>query len=232
MRPQHWVASALVAGASVLTVALTSGVAVAHNPTGPLARDPERYNSTSTAWGYLVTNKAAIDAWLNDPDGNGDPADQARAINVEPRGGDNFTVIAVRNSGVYHRAPHGSASWTSNETVDSLTSKISTFGVRLLDLERYTVHGQTRFAAAWVQNDGVAAKAWSWWLNATPAFIADKLTSCTCRLIDLDPVGGGRYDVIMIPNTGVDGLAWWWYVGVSQSGVYQFLTDNAARPVA
>lgn len=219
---RRWLCATLLAGVSALLLAVPNGAAVA-NPPGPSVRDPERYNSTGTGWWYLVNvNRAGIDTFLNNHN--------ARNFNVEVLGPDAYSMIALPNAGVYSRTPAGSSSWTANETYASLVSKINT-GLRLLDIERTVVNGETRYSATWVENTGAAAKAWWWWLGLTPGEISTKLGDCGCRLIDIDPIGGGRYDVIMIRNAGVDALGWWWYFGVSQNGVLQRLLDNNARPV-
>lgn len=219
MRMRRAVASSALAGLMVVGVA--TGPASAAVP----ERDPERYSSTAVVWGYAVSDKDGIDTWLNQSNG--------RAIDVEPWGSGGFSVVSVNNNNpAYTRTPGGSFSWTTHETGASLSSKISANPhKRLIDLERHTVGGETRFAAAWVDNTGEAAKSWWWWLNVTPATIAEKLSDCGCRLIDLDPIGGGRYDAIMIPNSGVDGLAWWWYHGITELQAYQYLAENQARPV-
>ena len=63
----------------------------------------------------------------------------------------------------------------------------------------------------------------------TATEIASKI-GCGCRLTDFDPVGNGRYDVVMVANRDLNGLTWW-YVGVSQSQVLQYLSTNGARTV-
>lgn len=216
---KRWIGTALVASTTALTVAITGGSASAASP----VRDPERYSSTGTGWGYFLSDEPGIDTWLN--------TTNTRAFDVEKLLTGGFSVVGVINSGQFQRTPAGSSSWTSGETAASLASKISSSALRLLDIERYTENGQTRFAATWVQNTGVAAKGWFYWLNQSLAQVTAHLTDCGCRLVDLDPIGSGRYDAVMIPNTGVDALAWFYYVGLTQTQVFQALADTNARAV-
>jgi len=189
------------------------------------ALDPERYSSSRTAWWYQWTDRASIDVLLD--------RNHARAIDVAAYGANSFSVVAVSiKKKAFARTPEGSSSWTADETVESLSNKIASGGRRLLDLERYTVASRTLFAAAWVDNNGLAAKTWYWWLDITPDTVAAKLQQCGCRLIDLDPIGNGRYDVVMIRADGVDNLPSWWYVGASQTEVSRYLSTNQARAVA
>lgn len=213
-----------VMAAGALGGVLIFGIGAVPASAVPPERDPERYSTAAAGWGYLATDKVTIDGWLNQYSG--------RAIDVETTA-TGWSVVSVDNTVPgFTRTPGGSFSWTVGETAASLTSKINLAPrKRLIDLERYTVGGTTRFAAAWVDNTGAAAKGWWWWLNQSPAQIVSKLNDCQCRLIDIDPLGDGRYDVIMIPNTGVDALAWWWFVGATPTQISNAMADNGARPV-
>jgi hypothetical protein len=186
--------------------------------------DPEQFSGARVASGYLVGDKATIDTKLNQLN--------ARVIDVEAFGPDSFAVVWVDDSNpAYARSPGGSSSWTTNETFESLTAKINSQNRRPIDFERYTVNGQLRWAAAWVDNVGPAKKVWKWWLDVTPSYMDTLLKACQCRPVDVDPLGNGHYDVIMIPNTGVDSTTWWWYPGLTQTQVDQYLSGNGARPV-
>ncbi|MCE6998451.1 hypothetical protein LZG04_27155 [Saccharothrix sp. S26] len=206
--------------AGVMMLGVVTGPASAVVP----ERDPERYSSVSAGPAFQVMDKNAIDTWLNQ--------NNSRVIDVEPAG-NAFSVVTVTNSGpTYTRSPGGSFSWTTGETHESLKSKIGTQPYkRLIDVERHTVAGQTRFAAAWVDNTGAAAKSWWWYLNITKAEVDEKRQDCTCRLIDVDPLGGGRYDVIMIPSSGDDYLVWDWMPAVTIQYARNQLAANHMRPV-
>jgi hypothetical protein len=184
--------------------------------------DPERYSVTPTGWGYYFTaDSATINAWATQYN--------MRIIDVEVLSPTLFTVVMVYNVGTYQRGLTAAASWTTNETVSSLLTKLS--GKRLLDLERYVVNGQTRFAAAMVDNPATNWHDYKWYLNGTVSYITDRINAFNGRIIDIDPVSPGGYDVVMVKNEGVDAKAWWWYPGRTPQEIGQLLQDNHARLV-
>ncbi|WP_020520876.1 serine hydrolase [Catelliglobosispora koreensis] len=180
-----------------LTLALTAGIVAgtATSASAATVTDPERYSATPTGFGwYFSASKATINSWANQYN--------MRITNIEVNGPDNFTATLVHNSGVYQRGLSGSSSWTTDETVDTMLAKLA--GKRLLDLERYVVNGQTRFAAAWVDNPAGNWHDYRWYINSTESFINQKQADFNGRIIDIDHVSADRYDVVMVPNTGVD----------------------------
>lgn len=64
-----------------------------------------------------------------------------------------------------------------------------------------------------VANTGADAKAWQWWLKQTAAGVASRLAACGGRLVDLERLPDGRYNVVMVKNSGADAFAWWWRIG-------------------
>jgi hypothetical protein len=184
--------------------------------------DPERYSVTPTGWGYYFTaDVATINTWATQYG--------MRIIDVEVVSPTLFTVLMVHNSGTYQRGLTAAASWTTNETVSSLLTKLS--GKRLLDLERYLVDGQARFAAAMVDNPASNWHDYKWYPSATIAYITDRIDAFNGRIIDIDPVSPGRYAVVMVKNEGIDAKAWWWYPGQTPEEIGQLLKDNQARLV-
>ncbi len=207
-----------------LTAALAAGMVLGATTPASAATviDPERYSATPTGFGwYLSTNKATIDSWSNQYN--------MRVIGIEVIGPDNFAATMVHNSGVYQRGVSGSASWTTDETVDTLLDKLN--GKRLLDLERYVVNGQTRFAAAWVDNPASNWHNYKWYINSTESHINTKLAELGGRIIDIDHVSGDRYDVVMIPNTGVDYKQSWTVFGKTLAEVGDLIGQHSARLV-
>ena len=88
-----------------------------------------------------------------------------------------------------------------------------------------------RFAAAWVDNPGSNWHDYKWYVNSTVSYITDRINDFDGRIIDIDYVSPGRYDVVLIKNTGVDAKGWWWYVGQTPAQIGQLLEDNHARLV-
>jgi hypothetical protein len=207
---------------SVAAAALALAAGSAATASAAPSPDPERYSITPTGWGYYFTaDVATIDTWALQYN--------MRIIDVEAVSPTLFTVAMVHNSGVYQRGLTAGASWTRNETASSLLTKLS--GKRLLDLERYLVNGQTRFAAAMVDNPPGNWHDYKWYLNGTVSDITDRINAFNGRIIDLDPTSPGRYDVVMVKNEGVDAKAWWWYPARTPEEIAELLQDNHARLV-
>lgn len=214
-RRRHLGALGVVAVMASTLIAVTAGPAVA------ATLDPERYNSTPTAWGwYFGSSETTINNYLS--------ANNMRLIDIEVAGTDPmlFSVSMVKNSGVYARG----WSWWYGQTISSLLAKLND-GARLLDLERYTAGGVTRFAAILVNNTGSNFHNYKWYVNATPSFITGKINDFGGRIIDIDRVSSGRYDVVMLKNSGVDAKAWWYYYQRTPAQIGSLLNTHGARLV-
>jgi hypothetical protein len=151
----------------------------------------------------------------------------ARIIDIERYtvgGQRRFAVAMVKNTGAAAKA------WWYYYDVSAATlaQKLAANGARLIDLESYTVNGATRFSAVMIRNSGVDAKAWWWYYNVTPSFIATKLNANHARLIDLDRRPNGNFDVVM-QNRGNE--YWWWYYNITATKVGQLVSQNGARIV-
>jgi hypothetical protein len=182
--------------------------------------DPERYSWAPTGWAWYNSNtKAGIDAYAS--------AHNMRvtAIEVSSTSPLKFAATMVRNTGGYART----SSWVTGQTVNSLLQKLP--GKRLLDLERYKVNGQTRFAAVLVANPASNFHSYKWYVGATPSYIETKRKAFGGRIIDIDRVSAGRYDVVMVKNTGVDAKAWWYYYNRTPTQLKNLLATNKARLV-
>ncbi|MEV4120491.1 hypothetical protein [Micromonospora sp. NPDC049645] len=210
---------------AALTTALTAAglvVCLATPAAAAPVTDPERYSDSPVGFGwYLSASKATINTWANQYG--------MRVTGIEVNGPDNYTAVLVHNSGTYQRGLSGSASWTTDETVDTLLAKLG--DKRLLDLERYVVNGQTRFAAAWVDNPANNWHNYKWYVNSTESYINARLAELGGRIIDIDHVSGDRYDVVMIPNTGVDQKQSWTLFGKTMAEIGDALAQHDARLV-
>lgn len=184
------------------------------------AIDPERYSTVPTGWAWYYTNtKAGIDNYAS--------ANNMRvtAIEVADTSPLKFTATMVRNTGTYKRT----SKWYTGQTVASLKQKLP--GRRLLDLERYKVNGKTRFAAVLVTNPSSNFHSYRWYVNAPPSYIKDKQQAFGGRIIDIDKVSTGKYDVVMIKNTSVDKKGWWYYYRRTPAQLKTLLATNKARLV-
>jgi hypothetical protein len=188
---------------------------------GPVA-DPERHSVTPTGWGYRFTStRQSINDWA-------EPRNM-RIIDVEVVSPTTFTVVMVRNTGEFQRGVTTAGSWVVDETWASLSTKLES--KRLLDLESYTVDGQTRYAAALVDNGSGVFHDYRVYLDSTESYINKKVVEFGGRVSDIDPTGNGRYNAIVMPNKGVDELQTWWYPAKTVDQIKTLLEFHKARLV-
>lgn len=207
-------------------VVLTVGVSVTPASAVTPQPDPERYSTVPTAWGSYASDKHTIDAWLNKYNG--------RVIDVERTVYGGWSVITVDNNNpTYTRTPSGSFSWTVDESLASLKSKLnSNPPKRLLDVESYTVGSSTLYAAAWVDNVGISQHDEDQDYEDVPiATIDSLLDNCNCHIADLEPVGGGKYDVIIAENEDWDSRMWAWDEAMTEAEIRDFTDGSGYRLV-
>jgi hypothetical protein len=119
--------------------------------------------AVSAWWWYPALSFAQIGPLLT--------ANHARLIDIEAyQNGTRWAVIMVANTGTAARA----WSYLGGITSADIQDHLSQTGHRLVDLEPYFVNGVKQYAVIGVANTGADAKTWEWWLNQTPASIAQK----------------------------------------------------------
>lgn len=157
-------------------------------------------------------------------------ANNGRLIDLEvyESGGQTLmTAIMVRNSGSDAKAWW----WYWGQTAAQIDSRVQTNSGRLVDLERYSIGGSTRFAAVMISNTGNDAKPWGYYYDASLSTIQSYLQQQGMRVYSMEPSSSGRWDAIMVRNTGSDAKAWWHYYGMTGSEVTAMLQQNVARLV-
>lgn len=167
-------------------------------------------------WYYGLTAKQVGDR-LEDKNG--------RLLDLETYttgGNRRFAVVMVKNTGAAKKGWW----WYYGQTLGQLADKADAKGARVVDTNRYSSGGSSRFAAVLVKNSGVDQSGWWHYYNVTPSTIADRLQQKKARLIDIERVGSNRYDVVMVKRTGE---AWWWYYGLTAGGVAERAGQHAAR---
>lgn len=183
-----------------------------------LVRNTAGYGVSGWWWYYGLTS-ADVRNYLTQ--------NQARPIDIESyldgSGTRRFAVVMVSNTGA------AAKSW--NLFLGSTTTTISNFlsanGHRLVDIDGYTSGGARVYAAITIRNAGTDARAWWWYLGASQAQVTSLLNQNGARLVDLDPVGNGTYDMIMNRTSGV----WGYYFGQSASAVTQLVNQYGRRIV-
>ena len=182
----------------------------------------DRSRTTPTGW-FWYTNASVefISQRIRD--------ENLRIIDLEVESSSplRFSVVFVRNTGVYQKAWW----WYVGQTVSQVSDRISAHNARLIDVNAYEVGGQVRYAVVMIPNTGVDQKAWWWYVGTDADGIADRVARNRARIVDLDryTVGGRTYrSVIMIRNSGSDASGWWYYYGQTASQVSALLNTHRA----
>ena len=175
-------------------------------------------------WWYYGLTFAEIQTKLN--------ANTARLIDLQPYdigGGEiRYAAVMVSNTGSAARA----WSYLGGVTSAQIGTHLSSTGHRLVDLDSYVVNGVKKYTMVAVANTGADAKAWQWWLNQTPADVADKVSTFGGRIVKLDRQADGTYNFIQVKNTGADNSAWWYQYGFSSmAALVNYANQVSARPV-
>ncbi len=131
-------------------------------------------------------------------------------------------VIMIPNTGADARA------WwyyygISFSTIGTL---VNNNAARLVDIDSYTVNGTQFFNVVMVQNSGVDAKGWWYYVGVSPSQISSLLSTNNARITDLERLDNGTYAVIMEQSQGE---YWWWYIGVTETDINNLTGQNGAR---
>jgi len=170
-----------------------------------------------TWWWYYGKTASQVSSLLST---NG-----ARLIDIEPYSttdGLRFAVVMVKNTGVAAKA----WAWKYGATVSSISTYASANNMRVIDTDRYGTSSGDRFTALFIRNTGVDAKGWWHYYNATSAQVSSFLSTNNARLIDLERLSNGNYDVVM-QSAGSE--YWWWLLGQSVSQLQAAAGQLGAR---
>jgi hypothetical protein len=139
--------------------------------------------------------------------------------------GARFAVVLVANTGAQARG-----FWYFHDVTSAyLSDQLTAHGARLTSLKTRVVGGQTVHTAIMIPNAGSDAIGWWWYLNVTPAFVAQKLGDNGARLIDYERRANGNLDVVMVQHEGA--YSFWFYGLTSPSEVNEKLGQLVARPI-
>lgn len=142
-------------------------------------------------------------------------ANQARLIDLEPYqsgAGLKFACIMVPNTG-----RTGVAWWYYfNTTTSNIGTQAANNNARIVDLESYTLNGQTFYAAVMVRNTGSFARSWWWYVNITPFQMNLFLNSNGARLYDLERRSNGNFDCVMIRHSPTPHWYYWYDLTANQ----------------
>ena len=132
----------------------------------------------------------------------------------------------IPNSGVDGKAWW----WYTGESISGISSLLSSNNARLIAVDPYVSGGNTYYTAIMISNTGADAKAWWWYVDASPATLANKISANNARIFYLTAGASGTFNAIMESCSG--GCSeWWYYFGESASGLVNQALQNGARLV-
>lgn len=154
----------------------------------------------------------------------------ARIVSLHPyviNGTTYFAAVLISNTG----ADQAGWWWYAGVSSSQISTLLTQNNARLVDLNRYTVNGNTTFAAVMIQNTGSWARAWWWFTGVSGASVGALLGQSNAMLTNLEPAApdGSSFDVVMEQPPGAP--HWWWYHGKSASQLGDMLAQNGARPI-
>lgn len=140
----------------------------------------------------------------------------ARLVDIEPyRINDTtrYAVIMVANTGSFARG----WSYLSGVSASAIADHIAKTGHRIIDLDTYVVGDVRKYAMVAVTNSGTNAHAWQWWLNQGAAAVNTRLKDFNGRLVDIERLPDGRFNIVMVKNSGAEARSWWYYTGLTSA---------------
>lgn len=152
---------------------------------------------------------------------------RARLIDLETYesgGKRRFAAVLVRNTGQAAKNWH----WYHGVELSTLKARLKQHASRLIDVERYTSGGRTRYAAIMIRNSGADKRAWWWWRNVTLATVKAKAASKGARTFSLDRLANGRFNAIQVKRSGEFSA---YEVGVDARRAGDFVSQNGGRIV-
>ncbi len=193
--------------------------------------NPSNYDATmvqntgsyaQSFWYYYNVDATQVSNFIN--------ANTARLISIDAydngAGSPRFNVVMVSNTGANARGWW----WYHGVTTAQISTFLTQNNARLVDLHRYVIGGQTRYAAIMYANTGGTALPWGWGINATPQWIGDQINLNNFRIIDIqvnDPATP-TFDVVFERNQG---QGWWWWFGQTWQGMIDRFEEVKGRLV-
>jgi hypothetical protein len=152
----------------------------------------------------------------------------------ENAGAERFTAITVPNSGATAAAGWG---WLVHVNAQQITDWLAQNpNLRLIDIEKYTIGGNSYYAVVAIPNTGANAQGWGYALNRTADQITTLLAITGSCAVDIELESAGslvtspRYSVIYADRPSGAGV--WWQPSLTDAQVGEQVNQNGARLVA
>lgn len=139
-----------------------------------------------------------------------------------------FAAIFKRNTGAEAVRWH----WGFDMSRDGLVNVYNQHNMRIVDIERYTVNGRTRFAAVMVDNTGARETGWHWFRNQSRAGVAINMRNTGMRVLDIEREGTGsnaRYTTVLVPWSA--GQRAWSYYDMTREEVTHMALRHGSRVI-
>lgn len=175
----------------------------------------------SSWWWYVGQTVPQISSLLT--------TNQARLIDLDPyidtAGNLRYACIMVNNTGANQKVWW----WYVGSTVAQLSTSVSANNARVVDLDRYTANGVTRYSAIMIRNTGADQRPWWWYVGVTPSQISSLINTNNARLYDLEPLGSGTYACVLVADSNPPNWHWWY--DMSSSDVLYLINQYGVRPI-
>ena len=173
-----------------------------------------------TWWWYVGRTEAQVTSeWQ---------ANKARLVSLKAydTGGGKirFAVIMIANTGPDERNWY----WYYGKSVSEISSLLETDKARLIAVDPYTTGGKTEYSAIMVDNTGANATAWWWYINVSPAALANLYSQNKARIFYLTNGSSGKLNAIM-EDCSKGCSEWWYYFGLKGSAILDTAFQNGAR---
>lgn len=190
-----------------------------------VANSGNYFNSAAT-W-YPSVSEASLSQAMSNAN--------TRLIDLQPweSGGNTlFTAVVVGNVGDDAVPGWG---WLYNQTsTAAIDSWVSSNTLRSINLQRYTIGGNTRYSGVALSNTGAAAATgWRAW-NATITAVGNAITANPGFVTDVElatqgtPVSAPTFNITGV-NRSIRG--WWWYPALTSSQIIPVASALGARPI-
>lgn len=150
---------------------------------------------------------------------------RARIIDLETfknsRGQRRYIAVMVKT------APKGWW-WYAGLTANQLRQKYKAHKARIVDIESYKTSQGRRYLAVMIRNSGADKKGWWYYRNASFQFLRDKLSRNKARILDLDRMDNGKFNVVMVRR---DGTKTWWNTNRTREQLSNLLSQTKSRVI-
>jgi hypothetical protein len=133
-------------------------------------------------------------------------AAKGRLIDVEAytsKGKTRFAGVYVRNEGPAAK----DWQWHPSLSSGQVAAKVKEHKSRLIDIESFVAGGKRRYAVVMIANGGVDAAGWGWFPGNSMSEILSWTAKNQQRLLDVEPIGGGKYAAVTVQGTPFNLLA-------------------------